>query len=89
MHAINAIFYCYVFIKIGGVLGVLPLVIWLTAMTLFKDLMQSIREDLTLQPMESAKTVEKSCKGKRSTFYAAFFSLLLRAHFLYKMVYLN
>ncbi|CAL8110246.1 unnamed protein product [Orchesella dallaii] len=45
---------------IGGVLGVLPMVIWLTAMTLFKDLMQSIREDLTLQPMESAKTVETS-----------------------------
>lgn len=34
----------------------------LIALTVFKDLMKSIRDDLTLLPMESAKTVEKSCK---------------------------
>jgi len=52
----------YVHLQIGAVLGVLPLVIMLVSLTVFKDLMRSIREDLQLMPMESAKTVEKSCK---------------------------
>ncbi|XP_021958402.2 uncharacterized protein LOC110854283 [Folsomia candida] len=45
---------------IGAVLAILPLVIMLVSVTVFRDLMQSIREDLSLLPMDSAKTVEKS-----------------------------
>lgn len=50
------------YLQIGAVLAILPLVIMLVSVTVFRDLMQSIREDLSLLPMDSAKTVEKSCK---------------------------